>query len=278
MSLVAGGPWLFSPLLVYTLKRLRFSKVVSMRPGERPGILRKCLQTKGLRHLLKLFDPIPAVPAGFSQIHHKERLPSPVVNVKHPRFGFLGYHHEQESSLRIVHPLLELPLCPPRKSQDQCILIQPVQAETLCVWAMHAQHFVDNQTIHHGHRNSPFILRSQVVYRHTVPPRCVNAPRPSASAVCLCGVTTESSERRTAPSRKASASIPARIYIRIGSQAARSLALPPAATALADSFARTSQRSWSRSDPWPRTQCHFVSCWPATDANSSHKSRFAMAS
>jgi hypothetical protein len=57
-----------------------------------------------------------------------------------------------------------------------------------------------------------------------------------------------------------------------------SLAVPPAATVLADSFARTSQRSWSRSDPWPRTQCHFVSCWPATDANSSHKSRFAMAS
>ena len=57
-----------------------------------------------------------------------------------------------------------------------------------------------------------------------------------------------------------------------------SLAVPPAATVLADSLARTSHRSWSRSDPWPRTQHHFVSCWPATDANSSHKSRFAMAS
>ena len=67
-------------------------------------------------------------------------------------------------------------------------------------------------------------------------------------------------------------------YIRDRSQAAQSLAVPPAATVLADSFAKTSQRSWSRSDPWPRTQCHFVSCWPATDANSSHKSRFAMAS
>src|ERR1017187_4236280 len=66
-------------------------------------------------------------------------------------------------------------------------------------------------------------------------------------------------------------------YIKDRSQAAKSLAVPPAATVLADSFARTSQRSWSRSDPWPRTQCHFVSCWSATDANSSHKSRFAMA-
>src|ERR1017187_8458346 len=34
---------------------------------------------------------------------------------------------------------------------------------------MHAQHFVDNQTIHHSHRSSPFVFRSQVVYRHTVP-------------------------------------------------------------------------------------------------------------
>src|ERR1022692_2433250 len=32
---------------------------------------------------------------------------------------------------------------------------------------MHAQHFVDNQTIHRGHRSSPFVFRSQVVYRHT---------------------------------------------------------------------------------------------------------------
>src|ERR1035438_7502383 len=78
-----------------------------------------------------------AVPAGFSQIHHKERLPSPVVDVKHPRFGFLGYHHEQEGSFRVIKPLLELPLCPPRKSQDQRILIQPVQSKTLCVRAMH---------------------------------------------------------------------------------------------------------------------------------------------
>src|ERR1035438_4839908 len=189
MSLVAGGPWLFFPLLVYTLKRLRSSKVVSMRPGERPGILRKCLQTKGLRHLLKLFDPIPAVPAGFSQIHHKERLPSPVVDVKHPRFGFLGYHHEQEGSFRVIKPLLELPLCPPRKSQDQRILIQPVQSKTLCVRAMHAQHFVDNQTIHHGHRSSPSFFVAKWFTGTRILPRRVNALRPSASAVCLCGVT-----------------------------------------------------------------------------------------
>src|SRR5450432_96468 len=178
----------FLLLLVYTLKRLRFSKVVSTRRSERSGVLRKCLQTKGLRHLLKLLEPIPAVPPGFSQIHHEERLPSPVVDIKHPRFGFLGYHYEQEGPLRVIQPLPEPPLCPPRKSQDQRILIQPVQSKTFCVRVLHAQHFVDNQTIHHGHRNSPFVFRSQVVYRHTVPPRCVNAPRPSASAVCLCGL------------------------------------------------------------------------------------------
>src|ERR1039457_4621602 len=208
MSLVAGGPWLFFPLLVYTLKRLRFSKVVSMRPGERPGILRKCLQTKGLRHMLKLFDPIPAVPAGFSQIHHKERLPSPVVDVKHPRFGFLGYHHEQEGSFRVIKPLLEPPLCPPRKSQDQRILIQPVQSKTFCVRVLHAQHFVDNQTIHHGHRNSPFVFRSQVVYRHTVSPRCVNTPPDFCVGRVPVWITTESSERGTAPSRRAGRRFP----------------------------------------------------------------------
>src|SRR3977135_1988777 len=107
---VAGSRWsmaVFLLLLLYTLKRLRFSKVVSMRPSERPGVLRKCLQTKGLRHLVKLLDPIPTVPAGFSQIHHEERLPSPVVDVKHPRFGFLGDHHEQEGSLGVIQPLLE---------------------------------------------------------------------------------------------------------------------------------------------------------------------------
>src|ERR1035438_10766095 len=92
----------FLPLFVYTLKRLRFSKVVSMRPGERSGVLRKCLQAKGLRHLLKLLEPIPAVPPGFSQIHHEERLPGPVVDVKHPRFGFLGYHYEQKGALRVI--------------------------------------------------------------------------------------------------------------------------------------------------------------------------------
>src|SRR5260370_35081584 len=96
----------FLLLLLYTLKRLRFSKVVSMRPSERPGVLRKCLQTKGLRHLVKFLEPIPAVPPGFSQIHHEERLPSPVVDVEHPRFGFLGYHHEQKSALRVTKQLL----------------------------------------------------------------------------------------------------------------------------------------------------------------------------
>src|ERR1017187_5018264 len=105
ISRVAGSRWsmaVFLPLFVYTLKRLRFSKVVSMRPGERSGVLRKCLQAKGLRHLLKLLEPIPAVPPGFSQIHHEERLPSPVVDVKHSRFGFPGYHHDQRGALLFV--------------------------------------------------------------------------------------------------------------------------------------------------------------------------------
>src|ERR1022692_3144651 len=145
ISRVAGSRWsmaVFLPLFVYTLKRLRFSKVVSMRSSERSGVLRKCLQTKGLRHLVKLFDPIPAVPAGFSQIHHKECLPTPVVDVEHPRFRFLGYHHEQEGSFRVIKPLLEPPLGPPCKSQDQRILIQPVQSKTSCVRVLHSQHFV----------------------------------------------------------------------------------------------------------------------------------------
>ena len=72
-----------------------------------------------------------------------------------------------------------------------------------------------------------FRFRSQMVCRHTdSAARRVNTPRLSPSAVCLCGVTTESSERGTAPSRKAIASIPPS-YIKDRSQAARSLAVPP---------------------------------------------------
>src|SRR5450432_1149496 len=81
---------------------------------------------------------------------------------------------------------------------------------------MHAQHFVDNQTIHHVHRSSPFVFRSQVVYRHTDSVAlCERTPAFCVGRVPVW-VTTESSEHRTTPSRKASASIPARIYIRMG--------------------------------------------------------------
>src|SRR5450756_3137003 len=97
--------------------------------------------------------------------------------------------------------------------RDQRILIQPVQSQTLCVWAMHAQHFVDNQTIHRSHRSSPFVFRSQVVYRHTDSDSpCEHTPAFSFGGVPVGGYN-ENSERGPAPSRKASASIPARIYI-----------------------------------------------------------------
>src|SRR5207237_7703251 len=107
---VASSLWSMAvllPLLVSTLKRPRFSKVVSMRPCEGLGVLRKCLQAKGLRHLVKFLKPIPTVPAGLSQIDHIERLPSPVVDVEHPRFCFLGYHQEQKGALRVLQPVLE---------------------------------------------------------------------------------------------------------------------------------------------------------------------------
>src|ERR1039458_4554103 len=143
---------------------------------------------------------------------------------------------------------------------------------------MHAQHFVHDQTIHRGHRSSPFVFRSQVVYRHRdSDPPCEHTPAFSFGRVPVWGLQRKArSAERLQTEKQAHRFPPA--YIKDRSQAAMSLAVPPAATVLADSFARTSQRSWSRSDPWPRTQCHFVSCWPATDANSSHKSRFAMAS
>src|ERR1035438_7692600 len=143
---------------------------------------------------------------------------------------------------------------------------------------MHAQHFVDNQTIHRRHRSSPFVFRSQVVYRHTDSDSpCEHTPAFSFGRVPVWGLQRKArSTERLQAEKRARRFTPA--YIKDRSRAARSLAIPPAAAVLADSFARISQRSWSRSDPWPRTQCHFVSCWPATDANSSHKSRFAMAS
>src|SRR5450432_395428 len=73
---------------------------------------------------------------------------------------------------------------------------------------MHAQHFVDNQTIHHVHRSSPFVFRSQVVYRHTDSVAvCERTPAFCVGRVPVW-VTTESSERGTAPSRRASRRFP----------------------------------------------------------------------
>src|SRR5687767_11282750 len=102
-------------LLVYTPKSLGFSKVLSMHLGERLRVLCKCLQTKDLSHLLKLFKPISPVPLDLSRIDHEERLSSPIVDVEHSRFWLVGNHHEQQGALRVIQPLLELPLRPPRK-------------------------------------------------------------------------------------------------------------------------------------------------------------------
>src|SRR5450759_3976842 len=143
---------------------------------------------------------------------------------------------------------------------------------------MHAQHFVDNQTIHRRHRSSPFVFRSQVVYRHTDSDSpCEHTPAFSFGRVPAWGLQRKARSAERLQAEERARRVPL-AYIKDRKSGRQILGRPSAATVLADSFARTSQRSWSRSDPWPRTQHHFVSCWLATDANSSHKSRFAMAS
>src|SRR6266545_2430352 len=162
MSSVAGSRWsmaVFS-LLVYTPKPLGFSKVPSMRLDEPLRVLCKCLQAKDLRHLIELLKPISAVSIDLSRVHHEERLSSPVVDVEHPRFRLLGDHHEQQGALRVIQPLLELPLRPPRKFQDQLVFIQPVQSQTPRVRVLHSQHFVDDKTTR-GHCSSPSVFVCQ---------------------------------------------------------------------------------------------------------------------
>src|SRR6266511_3537016 len=164
MSSVAGSRWSMAAfsLLVYTPKPLGVSKVVSVHLGEQLRVLCKCLQAKDLRHLLKLLKPISAIPVDVSRIHHEERLSSPVVDVEHPRFRLLRDHHEQQGALRVIQPLLELPLRPPRKFQDQLVFIQPVQPQTPRVRVLHSQHFVDDKTTW-GHCNSPSVFVYQWV-------------------------------------------------------------------------------------------------------------------
>src|ERR1035437_8428577 len=119
---------------------------------------------------------------------------------------------------------------------------------------MHAQHFVHDQAIHRRHRSSPFVFRSQVVYRHTDSDSpCEHTPAFSFGRVPVWGLQRKARSAERLQAEKRARRVPL-AYIKDRSQLARSLAISPAAAVLADSFARISQRSWSRSDPWPRTQ------------------------